>query len=143
MTVLVIIGLMSSAVVLTMPRTKPAEEVLSQSLLAELNIAAQDSLITGRSVAVGFSNEGYGFFGFEEEQWVLARNMNWPELIDVSLTKNGRNIDLTDELFPIVVFEPTGLSPSFQLNLTGAERAMCLESHGDGRVALMDTSCAA
>jgi len=45
MLVLVIIGLMSSAVVMTLPKDPPASRALSDILLKEFNRNAQDSLL--------------------------------------------------------------------------------------------------
>ena len=134
LTVLVIIGLMASAVVLTLPRDKPAIDTQSQSLTSLMNAASQASLVTGRPHAFGLSKDRYAVFEFMEGEWVQRQTLDRPDALTVELRKNDIRIKLEDEIVPIVVFEPTGLSTSFELILTQDRRTETLTSSGDGRV---------
>ena len=136
LTVLVIIGLMTSAVVMTLPREKPAIDVQAQTLTSSLNAASQSSLVTGRPFAFGMSKDQFAVFEFEDREWVQRQLMDRPDALSVDLRKNDIPIKLSEEIVPIVVFEPTGLSTPFSLTLTQGRRTEILSSTGDGRVIL-------
>ena len=136
LTVLVIIGLMTSAVVMTLPREKPAIDAQAQTLTSSLNAASQSSLVTGRPFAFGLSKDQFAVFEFEDGEWVQRQLMDRPDALSVDLRKNDIRIKLSEEIVPVVVFEPTGLSTPFSLTLTQGRRTEVLSSTGDGRVIL-------
>ena len=136
LTVLVIIGLMASAVVMTLPRDKPAIDVQSQALVSSLNAAAQSSLVTGRPHGFGVSKYQFAVFEFADGEWVQIQAMDRPGALSVELKKNDIQIKLSEELAPLVVFEPTGLSTQFELVLTQDRRTETLSSSGNGQVVL-------
>ncbi len=134
LTVLVIIGLMASAVVMTLPREKPAIYAQSEALLTSLNGAAQNSLITGRPHALAMSKSAFAIYDFENGEWVELRQIERPEGLRAELRKNDVLVKLTDELVPVAVFEPTGLTTPFVLTLSDLEREETLISSGNGRI---------
>ena len=140
MTVLVIIGLMASAVVMTLPRDKPAIEAQVTDLLQSLNGGAQASIITGRAHGWGLTKEQAQLFEFVEGEWTPVQEMNWADDVSVEFRKNDAAVKLGDEIIPIVIFEPTGLSTEFELVLSDGQRTRRLLSRGDGRVILEDGS---
>ena len=136
LTVLVIIGLMASAVVMTLPRDKPAIDAQSQALASSLNAAAQSSLVTGRPHGFGVSKNQFAIFEFVDAEWVQTQAMDRPGAVSVELKKDDILIKLSEELVPLVVFEPTGLSTPFELVLTQDRRTETLSSSGNGEVIL-------
>lgn len=136
MTVLVIIGLMSSAVILTMPGNKPQLIVQSDALIAEVNALAQSSLITGRPKALGLSQDAYALMSFENGRWEVLTQTKFPSEVHLVLEREDVSVKLPATLLPLIVFEPTGLSTAFDLTLSDTERSMTLQSAGNGRVQL-------
>ncbi len=134
--VLVIIGLMSSAVVMTFPKNPPASRAVSDALVKQLNHTAQESLMSGAPAAFGLSKTRYSFFGYNGTDWTEASSQKWPESLTLSLSKDGEDIKLTDTAVPLVIFEPTGTSSVFTLTLSDFNGRYVLASKGDGRVTL-------
>jgi general secretion pathway protein H len=136
MLVLVLIGLLSSAVILTFPGPKPVAEKETARLLANLNALSEQALVSNRVTAVGFSKTGYASYLFDEGAWQLQTRQNWPEGISSALEVEGVTMALPVKLSPLVLFEPTGQSTRFQLELASDQRRFVLASTGDGRVEL-------
>ncbi len=134
MTVLVIIGLMSSAVILTMPTAKSSAEVQANDLVRQLNGLAEEGLLSNRITAMGVSHDGYALFRFKAGAWEVVKQTDWPDDLVVTLKMEESPIKLPAASTPLLVFEPTGISTSFVLILAGPEQSYRLESHGDGRV---------
>jgi len=136
MLVLVIIGLMSSAVVMTLPKDPPASRALSDTLLKEFNRNAQDSLLSARSAAFGVSKSSYAFYDYDGAEWISKGAQSWPNALQVHLIKEGEAVTLTDKLVPLIIFEPTGNSTVFSLTLSDFDGRYVLLSNGDGRVTI-------
>jgi len=98
MLVLVIIGLMSSAVVMTLPKDPPASRALSDTLLKEFNRNAQDSLLSARSAAFGVSKSSYAFYDYDGAEWISKDAQSWPDALQIHLIKEGEAVTLTDKL---------------------------------------------
>jgi len=136
MAVLALIGLLSSAVILTFPGPKPVAEKETARLLVNLNALSEQALVSNRVTAAGFSRTGYGSYMFEKGAWKLQSRRNWPEGLSSALELDGVAMALPVKLSPLVLFEPTGQSTRFQLELVSDQRRFVLASTGDGRVAL-------
>ena len=134
LTVLVIIGLMASAVVMAIPRAKPAINTHTENALLGLNRAAQKSLVSGRPQAWGLSKDGYAIYDFVDGEWLKTASADWPDSLRIEFIRQNAEIKLGDEILPLVVFEPTGLSTPFELRLEDGSRQEILRSAGDGRV---------
>jgi len=134
--VLVIIGLMSSAVIMTMPKDPPASREVSDALVNRLNQLAQDSLLSGQPAAFGMSKSNLSFYRYDGEDWAAGETQNWPSDLTVSLSKDGEEVKLTDEAVPLILFEPIGSSSVFTLTLSDFDGRYRLSSRGDGRVVL-------
>lgn len=143
MVVLVIIGLMSGVVMMTLPDRTPPEEALGEALLMRLNAAAEDSLMTGQPKAFGVSSKSYGLYEYIDAKWEISGEAEWPETVTASLEKDGNRVELKSKLAPLVSFDPTGLSSVFDLTLNGDDMSLCLSSIGDGRVTLGYEPCGA
>ncbi len=128
---------MASAVVMTLPREKPAIYAQSEALVTVMNGAAQNSLITGRPHALAMSKTAFAIYDFQDGEWLEVKNLSRPEDVKAELKKNDLVIKLTDDLVPVAVFEPTGLATPFKLVLSDFEREEILVSSGDGKVTIL------
>jgi len=126
MMVLLIIGLMSTAVLLTVPDKKPAAQDFTEKLVRDLNLASQNSLISGEPTGFGLTRDGYVIYAYEDEHWSQRLVKNWPENVSVRFEKDRRRLELPRKPLPVIVFEPTGRSDD---NLS-----FDLHSIGDGRI---------
>ena len=134
MTVLVIIGLMSSAVVLTLPKEKPAFDKQVDTLVQHMNLAAQDSILTGKPHAWGVSETSHGFFKFQENTWDELKISDWSPSFRFSLTRETTTVEPQEEILPLIVFEPTGVSTPFVLFIEDGNRRVKIEGQPDGSI---------
>lgn len=138
---LVIIGLMSSAVILTFPEKKSGVDVQAQSFLREVNAVAQDALLSGQSTALGVSSEAYAFYVYSSDGWVIRSETDWDLDARPSITLGTDRFELTDDLVPLIIFEPIGLSEPFTLTVSDVSFKekrpdYRFVSMGDGRIRL-------
>jgi len=137
LSVLVVIGLMSSVVILSMPTPKSALDVQAERLSVELNALAQDGLISGSVTAAGFSEEGYALYSFENSEWTERVSGEWQDNYRLTLKRASAKLDIPKKTDPIIMFQPTGLSTPFELTLSDSEITYALKTEGDGRVELV------
>lgn len=133
---LVIIGLMSSAVVMTLPKAPPASSSVSEGLLKQFNQTAQTSLLSGRPAAFGLSKAYYAFYDYSASEWTSLGPQKWPDALSVEMNKDGESVKFTEKVAPLIIFEPTGSSSVFSLTLSDFDGRYTLSSNGDGRVTL-------
>lgn len=137
LSVLVVIGLMSSVVILSMEPPKPALEKQAERLTSELNALAQDGLISGSVNAAGFSKDGYALYTFENSEWTERVKGEWQDSYRLTLTRASAKLDMPKTVEPIIMFQPTGLSTPFELTLSDRDMTYALKTEGDGRVELV------
>jgi len=137
LTVLVIIGLMSSIVILSIPTPKSALDKQAEQLTSQLNALAQDGLISGRVGAAGFTRDGYALFSYEDGDWAERHTSEWTENYRIRLERASARIDLPKEITPSIIFQPTGLSTPFELTLSDRDVKYTLNTEGDGRIELV------
>ncbi len=130
------VGLLSSTVILTMPKEKPAIQTFAPKFQLTLNRAAQSSVLSGQMVALGLSKDGYSVLKYDHEDWVPIASEEWPHGVLVSFDKEKTPIKLSEDIQPIAVFEPTGLATIFSLKLADIDHSYIFESAGDGRVTI-------
>ncbi len=135
--VLAIIGLMSSVVILTMPKPKSALDIQANKLTTALNALAQDGLISGQVNAAGFSKDGYSLYTYREGQWVERASGEWADSYRLKFTRGTAKIDIPKKTVPTLLFQPTGLSTPFELTLSDRDMKYTLKTAGDGRVMLV------
>lgn len=87
MLVLAIIGLMSSAVIMSLPKDPPASRAVSEGLLKRFNQAAQTSLLSGETLAFGASKTALVSYGYDGTDWIAADSLRWPDDLRISLEK--------------------------------------------------------
>jgi len=134
--VMVIISLMTTVVVLAMPREKPVIELQGQQMARQFDIASQTSVISGTPQAFGLYEDAYVFYAFEGGDWAIKSETPWPDDLSVQFFKDDIALDLPKEPVPLVVFEPMGLSTPFSLWLEDADRTVIFSSKGDGKVSV-------
>lgn len=134
--VLVIVGLMSSAVVMTLPKDPAASRTLSETLIKRLNKTAQESLLAAKPAAFGASKTAYALYDYDGIDWNVKTEKAWPDAVTISLHKDGEEVKLSETLTPLIVFEPTGSSSVFTLTLSDFDGRYVLSSIGDGRVVM-------
>ena len=139
MVVLVIIGLMSGMVVMTLPKRKPPLDGQMQELTRQINAIASEALISGSVMAAGFSTNGYVFYRYGQGEWSIIMKSEWINIPKITLQKTGVTLPLTEQVVPMLLFEPTGLSSVFTLTCIGKGGQYALFSKGDGKVTLQRT----
>jgi len=137
MTVLVIIGLVTSVAILTMPTPKSGIEIQANKLTAELNALSQDGLISGRVNAVGFSKDGYTLYSYRDGQWEERLSDDWDDGYRLQYTRNETAVDIPKTITPGILFQPTGLSTPFELTLSSRDITYAIKTEGNGRVELV------
>ena len=135
--VLVVIGLMSSVVVLSIPQPKSELEKQAELLSGQLNALAQDGLISGSVTAAGFSKDGYALYSYENSEWAEKASADWSGSYRLTLSRGTAKLDMPKTAEPIMLFQPTGLSTPFELTLSDRETRYALKTEGDGRIALV------
>lgn len=133
---LAIIALVSAMIIITAPTGKPPVVALSDTLVSALNRAAQTSIITGEPQAFGASKTAHALYRFSDGRWIAQTQESWPKAITAVLEREKRVLALSDEVVPLIVFEPTGLSTPFTLSLSSEGTIMQLGSTGNGQVRL-------
>lgn len=139
--VLIIIGLMSSAVILTFPEEKSGVDRQAQTFLREVNAVAQEAIISGQSTALGVSTKAYAFYVYSQDGWIVRSETDWDLEARPAFRHGSNRFDLTDDLAPLIVFEPLGLSEPFALTLSDLSVKekrpdYTFISKGDGRITL-------
>ena len=134
MMVLLIIGLMSTGVLLAIPDKKPEAQNYVENLVRRLNQAAQNSMISGQPAGLGLTRDGYTLYSYDNEIWAAIHSQDWPENINLRYEKDNRRLELPKEALPVILFEPTGQSDIFALSLSQADKQFSLYSQGDSRI---------
>ncbi|MBO6506173.1 MAG: prepilin-type N-terminal cleavage/methylation domain-containing protein [Kordiimonadaceae bacterium] len=127
MMVVAIIGLMASAVVLSLPN-ESRDVRQSMSRLEHAFIAlSRDSVLSGRVIGVVFSRGGFETVALSDDGWTLANGTlkpearRWQSLILASLQVEGADVSFAaTALEPQIWFLPTGEHPSYELSFEGA-----------------------
>ncbi len=147
MVVLLIIGLLSGAVIMTRPTPKAPEIIQAEAISVALGQAMQTAIITGQPRGFGLDEAGYGFYLFEDGQWIeTLQTAQWGPDIDVSFTLEGRTIDLPKERsegaedgrIVQVLLEPIGQMSHFSLTLNGADTQRIITSDGSGEIVVTE-----
>lgn len=134
MVVVAIMGMMASAVVLSLPDAgDKLEETLTRTERAMIALE-RHSVLTGKVVGVRFNSEGFETLVLGDDGWAPADDILKPEatrfggLVLDELSVNGAALDLLSDqpMAPKVWFLPTGEKTAFSLTLRSPEQAMKL-----------------
>lgn len=143
MVVVVIIGLMTSAVVLMLsPKNAELQQSAEQTERA-MTALSRHSVMTGEILGARFSLTGYDVLKLSDDGWQIEdtilkpERQKWKTVIPVSLAVNNTEVNISDEVeFPHIWFLPTGEHPSFKLVLAmqGKRTAISASTAGVIRV---------
>jgi general secretion pathway protein H len=144
--VLVIMGLLSSAVVLTMPVGGGSLRDDARALAAKAQLAAQESIITGAPTGLLVTPEGYAFYRLQAGQWTewtgeraFQRKVFRPGVVaDLRRTGNAapRSAAPKVKITPSVVFDPTGVVAPFSVSLVEKSETYVISNNDRGEVAV-------
>ena len=133
--VLVIIGLMTSAVVMTLPRQPSEFDKSVKALTVQMNMLSERSIVTALPTAIGLSDSGYVFYEFQNAQWKDVKAQDWPQDVSVALKKNERILKLLEVVeTPQIVFQPTGMTTPFEITLSSVDAYQYISSPGFGDI---------
>ena len=130
--VLALVGLMASAIVLTLPKDKSVFERDVEALTVRLNQFSEMSIIHSSPKAFGVDEDGYVFFTFNNSKWDIAFDSSWPNGVQIVIEMDGLPVEIPRKAEPMIVFETTGLSNSFALNLLDEDEIFDVTSDGKG-----------
>ena len=143
---LFILGLVTSAVVWTLPDTRPLVVEEAVRLAAKLNAAQDESIVSGETIGVAFKGHSYAFYRYRAGAWIAV--MDSPVLavreLDaaVQLLPNGGSRVGEAGLFndgptqsgPTVYFSPVGVPPVFAVTLSGQSGSAHVRSTAQGGI---------
>ena len=133
LTVLFIMALVTGAVVMTLPKDPPAALAQARALTTDLNVAADDALLTGQPAALSMTNEGYQIYSYTEFDWQERKSALWAEGLSAQLMRDGERVALPDKAVPLVIFEPIGQSEIFEITLQTVGGDYVLRNSGNGQ----------
>lgn len=116
MAVLVIIGLMSAAVMFTMPGAPDDAARISQKLESDINALSREALVSGKVKAAGFSDSGYVLYSYEGRDWRVVHRGSFEDL-NIALVSQGEKVEINKTAVPQILFEPVGLATPFEVAL--------------------------
>jgi general secretion pathway protein H len=148
--VLVIMGLLSSAVVLMLPKQGGLLRDDARALAARAKLAAQESIITGAPTGLLVTQEGYAFYRREGGNWVewtgerafQRKVFRTGVVADVKRSGNvatraaatfsGATVPV--RATPGIVFDPTGVATAFSVSLTEKGEKYLVSNNEKGEV---------
>lgn len=152
MIVMVIIGLLASVVVLTLPEGPDGLEREADRFAAQMRRAADEAMLTGETVGVTIGAEGYGFHRLRTGIWQPVQVQKafeapaWNRETSIFLTRNGQPIPAglpqresgpgAEEVGPEpqIWFEATGLGTPFELTLSDTSGSLRVTGDATGTI---------
>ena len=132
MVALVIIGLLASAVVLTMPDPRGRLVDEGEAFAARAKAAQEAAIVESRDMAMWISPEGYGFERYGDGIWAPVaaspfQDRDWPEGVTASFAATA------DERTR-VIFDATGLNDPLDLTLQRDAEQIRVAIGADGTI---------
>ena len=124
--VLVIVGLMSATVVLSMRPPTETEADYQETLLGALNQTTKTAIYTGRVHALSASEAGLHLMVYANREWSVQQDFTSADIAIGQLEIEGSEIELPETPTPLVLFEPTGEVTDFALDLRSAAQDVTL-----------------
>ncbi|MGE0775178.1 MAG: GspH/FimT family pseudopilin [Sphingomonadaceae bacterium] len=128
--VLVVIGLASAAVMLTLPDDRGGLRVEAERLAARVHAARDEAIVQARPVALIIDSSGYGFERYRRGEWRPITEppfdrREWPEnmLVRIEGTSDGR-----------VAFDEMGISDGAIVTLNRGEDRVRIGIGSDGKI---------
>ena len=153
--VVFIMGLAAGSVVLALPESRSGLHDEALAFAARMELAAQESVMTGEIVGVTVSDADYGFYRYRRGRWLaMGRDSSfaparWSDGTAVFIEREGTALDKLagsenrpDRIIPAIRFEPIGAATPFsvilsdedeEFRITGdAAGTITFEERGDG-----------
>ena len=146
MVVIVIIGLMTSFVVINLPGGASTVQEDADRVAARFTYAAREAVLSGETIGVQLTRIGYKFMNRRRGSWrdmeLIPGDIDivWPEDLEVSLRLRGerqvlpRTKAAADGQAPFLYFTPTGESVRFELALNKLGRSASISGNTLGEV---------
>lgn len=138
--VLVIIGLMSAAVVVSMRGPDTSEQDFADNFVLQLNRLAKESIYTGRINALSVSEEGLHLMSYVNREWITLEEFSFESTISAELFIEDETVDIPKEPAPLILFEPTGEVTDFVLTVDGLGTDLSLFRNDDGAIQIGEPS---
>lgn len=144
---LAIAGLAASAVLLSLPPARASLPAEAERLASRLRAAADLAVVTGRSIGVEVTGEGYRFYRRAADGWrPLGSNptlkaADWSTPVETDLVREGTVFAASDSAQdrsppPSIRFDPIGLATPFTLRLAAGGEAFRIRGDMAGAIAL-------
>lgn len=131
-----IISLLIGMVALNWPQPKPPITQQMQEFSFQANAFIQDGVISGDSRAIGFGQDGYGLYQFEDEAWQPVIASDWQQSYKLTMMQDGEKVKLPKTPLPMIVFEPTGAAQNFTLDITNGRLSYRVSTTPNGQVSV-------
>lgn len=130
MVVLLLLGLLSSAIVLTLPREAGRLEAEAALLAARLDAAARRSVIGGETIGVMIDDAGYSLLRLRAGRWTSSgvERHAWSAPVAFVFEPGGPASG------PVLRFDAAGIATAFRLRLERNGERAGLVGDADGRV---------
>jgi len=112
-----IIALVTGLVIISLPGPPNGAEAEARKIAIATNLASRSALFEGRTHTLAISRDEWTVRRFENGAWQDLQVAKFD--ITPTLSVEGVEIDLTPELTPYIVFEPSGQATPFALTLGG------------------------
>lgn len=145
--VLVIVGLLASVVVLTLPGGGDLRAD-AQALAARVKLASQESILEGVPTGLRVTPEGYAFYSLRDGVWSEVtsapafQRRTWRAGVAAELMRTANTASTGPDrkvVVPDVVFDPTGMASPFTVSLSESGARFAVEHTAKGEVVVRDT----
>ncbi len=130
--VLVIIGLLASTVVLTLPDRDDVLREQVHRFAARVNMVSQEGVVANRPMGLAISHSGYAFFRYQDGRWQeladdrMFGSETWNAVGTISIERDQERLTRSTpgddaSLLPTILFEPTGQSTPFVVSFSNHE----------------------
>ena len=137
MVVLVIMGLVGTAVLLTAPAPEARLVAQAEQLAAHLARAREEAIISNRSVALRVHDQGYGFSVRRAGKW---EPLGPAAFADRRFEGDVRAVLDPDAPFERFEFDSTGATEGGAVTLAGAGSAWRVDLDAEGRLSVQPAS---
>jgi hypothetical protein len=140
MVTLVIIGLMTSAVIMNLPKEENPVLVQGRKIAHQLDKVAQASLVNRQTMGVMIRDKRMDVVRYEPREWKTVQELpyNIALFSSFDFIQNGTKIDLRSAAklnIPLIRYDVTGLATPFEIRMSG-EGSIRLVGKIDGSVVL-------
>lgn len=141
--VLALLGLTAGLVVLNLPKPASPFRAEVQSVTTLLNLAAQQSVIDGKSRGIDFTPSEFNILEYDGA-WVVDRTYEFKDMYGFELAVDHQDVDLVErekkkeksDLPPLIYFDATGNVTPFHLSFEGREDSYTLSPDSRGRIVM-------